>query len=76
MDGEIPGTVERRQFVLVGYNPQELRDTPRYVPTFRPGDVLAGLRKPKVLGPDEIIAVRLEDDVVDSVWPEEVVELS
>ena len=31
--------------------------------------------KARVEGPDELIVVRLEDDLVDSVWPEEVEQL-
>jgi len=61
--------------VFIGYNPQELADTPAYRPSYRRGDVLARLRRRRVLGPDEIIVVRLEDDLVDSVWPEEVERL-
>ena len=67
--------MERRLFAFIHYSPQELADTPDYDPQFRPGDVLAKLRKKKLLGPDEIIVVRLEDDLVDSVWPEEVEQL-
>ncbi|MBI4415387.1 MAG: hypothetical protein HY557_00200 [Euryarchaeota archaeon] len=61
--------------MFIGYNPQELRDTPHYRPSFRHGDLLAKLQREKRLGPDEVIVVRLEDGCVDSVWPEEVEEL-
>jgi hypothetical protein len=69
----MPTRDEPRQYVFLEYNPEELQATPDYVPAFRPGDVLAetpGFKRH--LGADEIVVVRLEDDVVDSVWPEEV----
>ena len=70
---EMPARKEPRQYVLLEYNPQELRASPDYVPTFRPGDILAEASGWKRhLGADEIVVVRLVDDVVDSVWPEEV----
>jgi hypothetical protein len=68
---------EPRQYVFMEYSPQELAATPDYEPTFRPGDVLAeapGWKRH--LGADEIVVVRLGDDVVDSVWPEEVRRLT
>jgi len=67
--------VDRALYVFVGYNRQELADTPGYDPPYRRGDVLARLKRRKFLGPDELIAVRLEDDLIDSVWPEEVERL-
>ena len=73
----MPTRDEPRQYVFLEYNEQELRATPDYQPAFRPGDVLAeapGWKRH--LGADEIVVVRLEDDVVDSVWPEEVRRLT
>jgi len=67
---------EPRQYVFIGYNPQELAATPGYEPVFRPGDLLAEDLKAKHHLADDIVVVRLEDDVVDSVWPEEVRRLT
>lgn len=68
---------EPTQFVFLGYNPQELEATPSYEPTFRPGEILAEVSDhERHLGADEIVVVRLSDDVVDSVWPEEVLPLA
>ena len=70
---EMPTRDEPRQYVFVAYNPGDLETTPDYVPTFRPGDQGAEVPGSKRrLGADEIVVVRLEDDDVDSVWPEEV----
>jgi hypothetical protein len=69
----MPTRDEPRQYVFLEYNPEELQPTPDYVPAFRRGDHLAeapGWKRH--LGADEIVVVRIEDDVVDSVWPEEV----
>jgi len=74
---EMPERDEPRQYVFLGYNPEELEATPGNEPTFEPGDLLAeapGWRRH--LGADDIVVVRLEDDVVDSVWPEEVRRLT
>jgi len=67
--------MDRPLYVFIGYNPQELADTPNYRPSFQRGDILARIRKKKFLGLDEIIVVRLADDLIDSVWPEEVERL-
>ena len=70
---EMPRRDEPRQYVFLEYNEQELRATPHFKPKLRPGDLLAEVAGQKRhLGADEIVVVRLEDDVVDSVWPEEV----
>ena len=74
---EMPTRDEPRQYVFLEYSPQELAATPDYEPAFCPGEVLAeapGWKRH--LGADEIVVVRLEDDVVDSVWPEEVRRLT
>ena len=74
---EMPTRDEPRQSVFQEYSPQELAATPDYEPAFCPGEVLAeapGWKRH--LGADEIVVVRLEDDVVDSVWPEEVRRLT
>ena len=69
----MPTRDEPRQYVFLDYSKEEMHATPDYDPVFRPGDLLAeapGMER--WLGADEIVAVRLEDDTVDSVWPEEV----
>ena len=68
--------MDRPLYAFIGYNPQELADTPHYRPPYRRGDLLAKIRRRKFLGPDELIVVRLEDDLIDSVWPEEVERLA
>lgn len=70
------GQPEARTFVFLEYNPQELEATPGYEPTFRMGDLLVEApHKIRWLGADEIVVMRVEDRIVDSVWPEEVLEL-
>ncbi len=64
--------MDRPLYVFIRYNPQELADTPDYRPPFRRGDLMARVRRKKFLGSDELVVVRLKDDLVDSVWPEEV----
>ena len=69
----MPTRDEPRQYVFLEYSEQELRATPHYTPSFQPGDLLAEAPgAERWLGADEIVVARLEDDVVDSVWPEEV----
>ena len=75
---------EPKQFVFLEYNPQELAATPDYEPVFRAGNLLAEVpeQRERELGTGKVIAssmlavVRLEDDVVDGVWPEEVRRLT
>lgn len=70
---EMPVRDEPRQYVFLEYSEQELDATPKYEPVYRPGDLLVeATGHKKHLGADEIVVVRLEDGVVDSVWPEEV----
>ncbi len=76
--------MEPKQFVFLAYNPQELAATPDYKPAFRAGDLLAevpGQREwelgtGKVIPSSMLAVVRLMDDVVDGVWPEEVRRLT
>ncbi len=58
------------------YNPQELEATPDYKPAFQPGDYLAEVVDADEHLADDIVVVRLEDGVEDSVWPEEVRRIS
>lgn len=75
---------EPRQYVFLEYNPEELQATPDYTPVFRAGDLLAEapehrerwLENGKIIQESMLAMVRLEDDVVDSVWPEEVRRLT
>ena len=75
---------EPKQFVFLEYNPQELAATPDYGPVFRAGDLLAEVpeQRERELGTGKLIptsmlaVVRLEEDVLDGVWPEEVRRLT
>jgi len=64
----------REQYVFLAYNPAELRSIPDYKPPFRLGDVLAQIHRPHEEG-DDFTVVRLTDDLVDSIFPEEVERL-
>ena len=76
----MPKRTEPKQFVFLEYNLQELAATPDYQPVFRAGDLLAEVpeQRERELGTGMVIrssllaVVRLEDDVVDGVWPVEV----
>lgn len=80
----MPKRTEPKQFVFLAYNPQELAATPDYKPVFRTGDLLAEVpeQRERELGTGRVIpssmlaVVRLEDDVVDGVWPEEIRRLT
>ena len=75
----MPKRTEPKQYVFVEYNPAELAATLHYEPIFQAGDLLAEVpeQRERELGTGRIIrssmlaVVRLEDDVVDGVWPEE-----
>ncbi len=67
---------EPRQFVFIEYNRQELETTPHYDPPFQPGDLLGEDLHAEFHEADDIVVVRLEDGVHDSVWPEEVRRLT
>ena len=79
-----PRGLEPKQFVFPEYNPEELQATPDYTPVFRAGDLLAEapehrerwLENGKIIQESMLAMVRLQDDVVDSVWPEEVRRLT
>ena len=80
----MPKRTEPKQFVFLEYNPEELAATPDYEQAFQAGDLLAEVpeQRERELGTGRVIAssmlavVRLEDDVVDGVWPEEVRRLT
>ena len=80
----MPKRTEPKRFVFLEYNLQELAATPDYEPAFRTGDLLAEVpeQRERELGTGRVIAssmlavVRLEVDVVDGVWPEEVRRLT
>lgn len=65
---------DREQYVFLAYNLEELATIPAYVPPFRQGDILTKLYRRPEEG-DCFTVVRVSDDVVDGVFPEEVEKL-
>lgn len=65
---------DREQYVFLAYNPEELVTIPAYVPPFRQGDILAKVYRRPDEG-DSFTVVRLSDNHVDSIFPEEVERL-
>ena len=61
---------------FLGYNQDELDDTPDYEPIFQKGDILVVMSQGRGVTEDEDIKVkRLSDGKIDMVFPEEVIRI-